>query len=277
MAEDLAGTRAGPFLRWAGGKSWLVPYLNEMIPEPGIGNYHEPFLGGGAIFFDVRPKGTAYLSDLNSELMDTYKAVRDRVEQVIYELGLFKNTKECYYKVRSQSPRSAAARAARFIFLNQTSFNGIYRVNLKGEYNVPYGHRKKEFLQAESLRAASETLAGTDLFQGDFDEVRKSVSAGDFVFLDPPYTVSHNNNGFVKYNQKLFCHSDQLRLRDLVEHLERVGAWYVLTNAAHVSIAEIFDGVTGRRVELSRISRVGGKEAPRGRFSEYLFTNLDLP
>ncbi len=265
--------KAKPFLRWAGGKRWMLRHLENWLPSQGFGSYHEPFLGGGAVFFDLSPSSGAYLSDLNGALIETYVQVRDDVETVIELLEAYQNTAECYYATREQDPAHASARAARFIFLNQTSFNGIYRVNLKGEYNVPYGNRTKDFLDAENLRLVSKSLAGHSLEQADFDVVRGRVRSGDFVFIDPPYTVSHNDNGFVRYNQKLFSLEDQRRLSELVAYLNEVGAHYVLTNAAHETIAKLFDPGS-RRIKLERVSRVGGKKAARGRFHEYVFTNV---
>jgi len=224
------------------------------------------------VFFELEPVPTAFLSDLNSELIDTYVAVRDDVRGVIKFLGLYENTEACYYETRAEFPDDPIEQAARFIYLNQTSFNGIYRVNLNGEYNVPFGYRSKGFLDESNLEAASSRLFGAHIDHCDFDLVRDRVRSKDLVFLDPPYTVSHNDNGFVKYNQKLFSLEDQKRLRELVDHIDSVGAYYVLTNAAHATIADLFDR-GDRRLALNRVSRVGGKNALRGTFSEYVFTN----
>ena len=139
----------------------------------------------------------------------------------------------------------------RFLDLNQTSFNGIYRANLNGDYNVPYGHRSKDFFDAENLALVSERLQGCQLGCIDFEDVIRNVRSGDLVFLDPPYTVSHNKNGFIKYNQQLFSLDDQKRLRDLVDALNQKGAYYILTNAAHATIAEIFSNGDMRRVMTS--------------------------
>ena len=193
-----------PFLRWAGGKSWLIKHLDQIIGEQVFNNYHEPFLGGGSIYFYLSPKNKAYLSDLNGELISTYKAIKESPDGVIAQLKQYHNTSEDYYAIRERVPQTSCEVAARFIFLNQTSFNGIYRVNANGKYNVPYGNRTKEFLEEDKLRAASLKLKNATLMEGDFDCIRPNIQKGDLVFLDPPYTVSHNNNGFIKYNQKLF-------------------------------------------------------------------------
>ena len=195
-------------------------------------------------------------------------------ESVISCLEKYVNTSEEYYRVRSSRPTTLAETAARFIYLNQTSFNGIYRVNIKGEYNVPYGNRTKDFLETDKLRSASKILQSTTLQTGDFDCVRAHIGTGDLVFLDPPYTVSHNHNGFIKYNQKLFSLEDQHRLKSLIDFIKAQGAYYILTNAAHTTIYEIFYEESDRCLELNRASLIGGENARRGHIQEYIFTNL---
>mgnify|MGYP002545047498 FL=1 len=264
-----------PFLRWAGGKSWLIKYLDSIVRDYKFNCYHEPFLGGGSIFFYFASKmNTAYLSDFNNELIDTYSAIKNDPDGVILHLEKYVNTAEEYYRIRALRPETLIEAAARFIYLNQTSFNGIYRVNTKGEYNVPYGNRTKDFIEADKLRAASKMLQSAILQAEDFDCVRINVAPGDLVFLDPPYTVSHNHNGFIKYNQKLFSLEDQYRLKALIDFIKKKGAYYILTNAAHATIYEIFYEKDDRCLELSRASLIGGENAKRGKIQEYIFTNL---
>lgn len=262
-----------PFLRWAGGKTWLVKHLNNFIPRNGFNNYHEPFLGGGSVFFAVSEGKKAFLSDLNSELINTYSTLKEDPEGIINTLKKFKNTKEFYYKIRKAQFSNKANLAARFIFLNQTSFNGIYRVNLKGKYNVPYGNRKKKFLEADKLRLVSKALKNATLRIGDFSNSIHEVKENDLIFLDPPYTVSHNHNGFIKYNQKLFSLDDQYRLSEFIDKIKDKGAHYILTNAAHKTIKEIFDK-GDRLIEGKRASLIGGVNAKRGETKEYIFTNI---
>lgn len=267
-------TYTKPFLRWAGGKSWLVKHLDTIIGDRQFNSYYEPFLGGGSIFLYLAPKANAFLSDLNKELIDTYSAIKIDPDAVIAQLNQYNNTSEEYYRVRAAHPTTLAETAARFIYLNQTSFNGIYRVNVKGEYNVPYGHRTKNFIEAEKLRSASKVLQAATLQADDFDCIRAHIQPGDLVFLDPPYTVSHNHNGFIKYNQKLFSLEDQHRLKALIDFVKAQGAYYILTNAAHATIHDIFFEATDRCLELSRASLIGGENAERGQVQEYIFTNL---
>ncbi len=262
-----------PFLRWAGGKRWFLKDLVKFLPKDGYNNYHELFLGGGAIYFHLQPTKTSFLNDFNPDLIHTYECVKDDVEKVLERLKEFKNTKKDYYEIRAKKFRNNYKKAAKFIYLNQTSFNGIYRVNLKGEYNVPYGFRTKDFIEEENLKLISKALKPCIFSSNDFASGLNNVKKNDLVFLDPPYTVAHNNNGFIKYNQKLFSLEDQYRLRDLLLKINEIGAYYILTNAAHKKINEIF-GPLSKKHELSRASLIGGKNAIRGKFTEYIFTNI---
>ena len=261
-----------PILRWAGGKTWLIPSLREILINAKFQNYHEPFVGGASIFLSIQPP-KAYLSDLNKELIKTYKTVRNDPEGIISALKAFKNTEAFYYKAREEKYESNAKKAAKFIYLNQTSFNGIYRVNLNGEYNVPYGFRKKKLLDQENFRVVSKLLQKATLISCDFDEIKTNIKRNDLIFLDPPYTVSHNLNGFIKYNQKIFSLEDQHRLSRLIDYIKSKDAKYILTNAAHDMVLEIFDK-KDRVITLSRNNLIGGLNAKRGITNEYLFTNF---
>ena len=207
------------FLRWAGGKSWLISFLQELTSGLEYKNYYEPFLGGASVFLSLTPPKHVYLSDLNKDLIDTYIAVRDFPEDVIEHLLILINSEEEYYRIRSSCPKSSIEQAARFIYLNHTSYNGLYRVNKSGEYNVPYGFRVSRGYDVDKIRAASERLKNTKISCEDFAERKYRIKEHDLVFLDPPYTVSHNKNGFIEYNQKLFSLSDQYRLRKFIDYI----------------------------------------------------------
>lgn len=265
-----------PFLRWAGGKSWLVKYLDEIVGDIEFSHYFEPFLGGGAIFFATKHKLRSYLSDANEDLVRTYIAVRDMPEDVILYFEQFQNTEEQYYFIRDQQYSAPAQRAAQFIFLNQMSYNGIYRVNADGRYNVPYGFREGLEYDVQRIRDASVALRNTSIKFGDFEINKYTIQPGDLVFLDPPYTVSHNENGFIKYNQKLFSLGDQKRLSLFIDYIKGKGAYYILTNAAHDTIKQIFEK-GDRRIELQRHSLIGGTGAERRTVAEYVFTNIPAP
>jgi DNA adenine methylase len=193
---------------------------------------------------------------------------------VISGLRRLRNTEDDYYDIRAMNPILPYKQAARFIYLNRTSFNGIYRVNDKGKYNVPYGWRSAvDVVTADNLRIASKALQDANLFCDTFDSLRQRVSKNDLVYLDPPYTVAHEHNGFIEYNSKLFSWQDQHRLAKLLEHLNLRGVKYILSNAEHVAIRSLFKGL-GTFHSLSRYSKVGGRNKTRGIFNEVVITNI---
>lgn len=269
-----------PFLRWAGGKRWLTKSISNFLPKE-FHNYHEPFLGGASIFLHLKSNnlltGDSYLSDSNEELINAYEQIKQDPETIIKELKKLKNTKENYYRIRSWNPRTSLKMAVRFIYLNKTSFNGIYRVNLKGEYNVPYGFKEtKDLFEFENILNISKLLnQRVNLETNDFYSVIDNIHEKDLVFLDPPYTVAHENNGFIKYNQKIFLWEDQERLFQLLQDIDRKGAYYILTNAAHKNIDNLFSKI-GFMHQVQRSSNIGGKGAKRTRVNEYIFTNIKI-
>ena len=268
-----------PFLRWAGGKTWLIKELDTYLP-PNFNNYHEPFVGGGSVFIYLKSTGRilnrAYLSDKNEDLINAFKAVKEDPNSLIEYLKKFKNNKEFYYHLRKKNFQNQIEKAAQFIFLNRTSFNGIYRVNLKGKYNVPYGFKEyKQLFDFENIKNISKLLQNVELDAKDFEENFDNIHQNDLVFLDPPYTVAHQNNGFIKYNQKIFAWEDQERLERYISKIKEKNAYFILTNAAHENIENLFDNI-GIRKEVQRFSVIGGKGATRKKISEYLFTNCNI-
>lgn len=262
-----------PFVRWAGGKSWFIPYLTDLIRSINFQHFHEPFLGGAAIFLALDHKQCSYLSDVNEELINTYIEIRDNPHKVIERILTYNNTEEEYYRIRSLNLEEPIEKAARFIFLNQTSYNGLYRVNRSGGYNVPYGHRKNWHYDVNRILQVSEKLQKANIQCGDFECNKYAIKRHDLVFLDPPYTVSHNDNGFIEYNKHLFSLDDQERLCRFIEYIKSKDAYYVLTNAAHPKIKEIF-GKEDQPIELMRHSLIGGRNSERKKISEYMFTNI---
>lgn len=263
---------AKPFLRWAGGKRWLIKYIDELLKDIKFNNYHEPFLGGGAIFFNIQPKGKVFLSDCNNDLINAYQCVKLYHDDVYNKISVYVNSAEEYYKIRSLYPEDDVERAARFIYLNQTSFNGLYRVNRQGKYNVPYGHRKRVSYNYENLKLVKMALENADLFVCDFESCKEQISKGDLVYLDPPYVVG-KEDGFIAYNQHLFSLEDQRRLSQLIDYIKGIGAYYILSYSSHHSVKETFDK-GDKVIEVFRSSSIGGKEAFRGRIAEYIFTNI---
>lgn len=267
--------KTASFIRWAGGKRWFISDFQNMIKNIQFNNYFEPFMGGASIFFSLDIPNHAYLSDINGELVNTFIQIRDNMEQVVSIMREYKNDKDSYYRIREQEPEDLIERAARFLYLNFYSFNGIYRVNRNGKYNVPYGRRTGEF-KFDRLEAIRDKLQNVDILEQDFDCCREYIQEGDLVFLDPPYVVaskSSDNNMFISYNQTLFSLEDQERLANLIDYIREVGAYFVLTNAHHEEIARIFDG-KGERFEFARTCNIGGKAAKRGKVQEYIFTNI---
>jgi len=263
---------AKPFLRWAGGKKWLKNDINKIINGLNFNNYHEPFIGGGFMLFHLNPT-KAFVSDYNLELISTYIALKENALEVIKNLKELGRGKDEYYRIRNIYFEDNFSKAARFIYLNQMSFNGIYRVNSQGAYNVPYGSRDKFNFDYENLLHVGKFLNSITIEHSDFEESYKNIKPGDLVFLDPPYTIAHNLNGFVQYNQKIFSLEDQYRLSHLIDKIKEKDAYYILTNAAHSKVKEIFSK-EDKIYELQRASVVGGRNSSRGIYSEYLFTNI---
>lgn len=231
-----------PILKWAGGKTQLLPVLIPKIPKS-YARYVEPFFGGGALYFAIQPEH-ALISDSNPELVNMYQAVANDVEGVIKALSQFENTKECFLRTRAlrwESLGSVLA-AARMIYLNRTCYNGLYRVNRKGEFNTPFGaYRNPKICDAENLRRASEVLKHADIRCADcIDILDDEVVAGDFVFLDPPYVPVGKYGDFKRYTKEQFGDSDQIRLADAVGRLHRRSAYAILTNSNHPRVMELY-------------------------------------
>lgn len=269
-----------PVLRWAGGKRWLTKHIEPFLPQD-INNYHEPFFGSGAIFFHIKDRainmnGKCYLSDSNENLINFYKVLQSDTTLLIDQLMQYENNEETYYNLRSKQTDNRIEKAAIFYYLNRTSFNGLYRVNLKGKYNVPYGYKTyPKFIDTNVLNLASKTLSKEIIFSGDFYSSLANIKENDFVFIDPPYTVAHNRNGFIKYNKALFSIEDQVRLKKFIEDIARKNAYYFLTNAFHENIFKIFSP-NSNVYELNRTSLISAKPTSRGLVEEYIFTNIEV-
>lgn len=261
-----------PFLKWAGGKRWLTSYYPEVFPI-GFQRYVEPFLGSGAVYFELRPK-SALLSDSNKDLIETYKAIRSNFKLVIRYLKQHKrnHTDEYYYQVRSSTPRSIWARAAKFIYLNRTCWNALYRVNLKGQFNVPRGTKNSVLLPSDDFERVSKSLRSVELIDSDFEKVIDSTVEGDFVFVDPPYTVKHNLNGFVKYNERIFEWKDQIRLKRALVRAHSRNVKFLMTNANHDSITELYGNFFNQKI-LSRQSVIAASSSKREKTTELLIYN----
>ncbi|WP_395014945.1 DNA adenine methylase [Dongia sp.] len=232
-----------PFLRWAGSKRKVIKHLLPFVPTR-FDKYYEPFLGGGSLFFFLGPK-RAEISDMSGMLIDTYLAVRNRPEEILDNLRPLKPNKTTYKQIKRAQPIDKADAASRIIFLNKACWNGLFRVNSAGEFNVPFGYPKSDFIIDEgNFRRCATQLRRREVSirQQDFEEIEDRVCAGDFVFLDPPYVTSHNLNGFVDWNECLFSWKDQVRLAKMAKRLARRGANVLITNANHADVRELYEG-----------------------------------
>jgi DNA adenine methylase len=262
-----------PFLKWPGGKRWLVANHSEWL-VPVSGKHIESFLGGGAVFFHLAPN-LSLLSDSNEELIETYVAIRDDPEGVFDRLRRH-HAKHCeshYYSTRSAKPRTSATRAARFLYLNRTCFNGLYRVNLDGVFNVPMGSKTSVVLSTDDFAATAELLGEAELLVGDFEAAISRAASGDFVYADPPYTVKHNRNNFVKYNENIFSWSDQVRLARAVREAAARGAYVMVSNADHPSVRELYADEIWECRSVSRYSRLASASDHRRGTTELIVTN----
>lgn len=260
-----------PVVKWPGGKRQLLPEILQHVPAS-YNRYFEPFFGGGALFFSLKPE-QAFLGDLNEELVNFYLQLTQHCGEIIKQVKRLRKDPESYYRIRQSRPRSSLGKAVRFFYLNRTCFNGLYRINKCGNFNVPFGGGKRTILNnVENLQAASKLLRKVTIVCRDFERTCSEVKGGDFVYFDPPYTVTHDNNAFLKYNSTIFSWDDQLRLRDLVLNLSERGAKVVVTNAAHSSIEKLYRGFNIFRAR--RMSLLSAKSCARRSVSELIVTNF---
>jgi DNA adenine methylase len=246
--SDATSAPLRPFLRWAGGKTRLLRYLRPHLPSD-CSTYYEPFLGGGAVYFEMRSRAPtpAVVADLNDELINCWAEVRDRPLELLEELSGYAgmDTEKAYYAVRgAETPTGLTARAARFLYLNQTSWNGLWRVNKWGGFNVPWGARPFRGYTEPQLLAISESLAGTDIRLADFREVLQVPVAGDFVYLDPPYLPLSDTSKFYLYTEKRFRKPDLIELADLCADLTERGVHWLLSNRDTPLVRELFATAT---------------------------------
>lgn len=275
-ALDFFNTRikAKPFIKWAGGKSQLLPKISELLPpKKQIGRYFEPFLGGGAMFFYLQhPK--SFLSDTNNDLVELYEVVQNNVEELIKALKPYKNEPDYFYEVRAQNPAtlSKVKRAARFVYLNKTCFNGLYRVNSKGEFNVPFGRYKNPAIcDVEGLRSASLALQNVKITHGDFQSVLTKTKTTDFIYFDPPYQPLNKTSSFTSYTSIGFGEEQQIKLAKLYKELANKGCFVMLSNSDTPIIRELYKDFYIHEIQASRaINSIG---SGRGKITELLIIN----
>ena len=260
-----------PFVKWVGGKTQLLEQLTARAPTK-FGRYFEPFVGGGALFFDLHPK-SAVLTDVNEELVNAYTVIRDDVEGLIRALLGYEYDEEQYYAARALEPKKLkpVARAARTIYLNRTGYNGLYRVNKSGGFNVPFGRYTDPLIcDAPNLRACSERLAGVELAVRPFDEVLAHAKKGDFVYFDPPYFPTSRTADFTTYSAGGFGLAQQERLAEIARLLVKKKVHVLLSNADVPAARALYEGMTLTSVSASR--RVSSDASNRADVRELIIT-----
>lgn len=278
MNPKLATTplQAKPFIKWAGGKTQIVQEILQLAPKH-FNRYFEPFLGGGAVFFALNPK-QAFLSDLSEELINCYKVVRDLTPELANELSNYPNTEEFYYQLREQDKEPGFAtfsdlkKAARFIYLNKTCFNGLYRVNSKGHFNVPFGRYKNpQLFKLENLLACSQALQGMELTSGGYEEVLNRASTDDFVYLDPPYSPLSETSSFTSYTADGFSNSKQAELKNFCDALNEKGVKFLLSNSYTTFILGLYKKYDVQTIKAKRA--INSSSKGRGAINEVLIKN----
>ena len=281
-ARRIISEKAKPFVKWVGGKRQLLQQFRKLglyPPEgfnPSKNTYFEPFVGGGAVFFDLLPQN-AVLSDMNRELVVAYNIIKNDVEALIKSLKKHKYDKEYFLKIRSQNSNSLSDLeiASRFIFLNRTAFNGMYRVNSKGGFNVPFGKYDNPLICDETnLRRVSKALKNVSIKHQDYKEVLKKAKKGDFVYFDPPYYPLSKTASFTAYTKDAFLDKEQIELRDTFVELHKRGCFVMLSNSDAPFINKIYLGIKGVKISKVQAGRaINSKASGRGRVAEVLVTN----
>ena len=269
-----------PFLKWVGGKGQLLEQLMARVDGAGdFGRYHEPFIGGGALFFEMfracRLRKHAWLADNNPNLIDAYWGVKKDVERVIELLLLHKkrHSKEYYYQVRARVPKDRLKRAARIIYLNKTCYNGLYRENRKGEFNVPFGrYRNPNISDKENLRAVAEALKKARIETKHFARVLKAVKREDLVYFDPPYHPLSATASFTGYEKNGFNEGAQRELAEVFRQLDKMGVRVILSNSMTPLVRELYRGFRVQKVLANR--PVNSRADRRGKVCEALVTNF---
>ena len=271
-----------PFTKWTGGKRQLLPVIRELIPKT-YNRYFEPFVGGGALFFDLAPKD-AVINDFNAELINCYQQIKDNPQELIEILKVHQeyNSKEYYLDLRSADRderidmMSEVQRAARILYMLRVDFNGLYRVNSKNQFNVPYGRYKNPKIVDEELIFAISVYLNNNQLEiktGDFEKAVLDVQPGDFVYFDPPYIPLSETSAFTSYTHEGFSYDDQVRLRDTFKKLSDTGAYVMLSNSSSFLVEELYRDFNIHYVEATRTN--GAKSSSRGKISEIIVTNYE--
>ncbi|MFZ5595984.1 MAG: DNA adenine methylase [Bacillota bacterium] len=263
--------RTRPVIKWAGGKRQLILQYSKYFPDK-FAVYHEPFLGGGAVFFHLAPR-VAYLSDANEELINMYRVLQSKVELLIEDLSRHRNEKEYFYHVRDMDvgALSDVERASRLIYLNKTCYNGLYRVNSKGKFNVPFGgYKNPRIVDREALVSASRALQGAVIQRSGFEVVLENAGPGDFVYFDPPYNPVSNTAYFTSYTEQSFSIRDQERLAGVFDELARRGCKVMLSNSDTPFIRSLFEKYSRGIIPIMARRSINSKGDGRGPVGEII-------
>lgn len=283
-AKRIIAEKPKPFVKWVGGKRQLLEQFRKMglYPPENFdiekGTYFEPFVGGGAVFFDLLPE-KAILSDLNEELIATFNIIKNQVEALINSLKKYKYDKDYFLKIRSQNPKdlSDIEVASRFIFLNRTCFNGMYRVNSKGQFNVPFGRYNNPIIcDKENLRRVSLALKHVEVKCEDYKQVLKRAKKGDFIYFDPPYYPKSKTASFTAYTSESFLEKEQIELRETYLELHKRGCFVMLSNSDTPFINKIYSQIKKNGIKINKVKAgraINSKGGGRGKISEILVTN----
>lgn len=275
-------TTIQPFTKWTGGKRQLLPVIKSLMPD-NYNSYFEPFIGGGALFFDLSPD-KAVINDFNNELMNCYQQIKKHPQKLIELLTKHQenNSKEYYLELRAVdrdnriNKMTDVERAARIIYMLRVDFNGLYRVNSKNQFNVPYGRYKNpKIVDSDLILSISQYLNNNNItiLTGDFEKAVEDAGAGDFVYFDPPYIPLSETSAFTSYTHEGFSYEDQVRLRDVFRKLDKKGAYVMLSNSSSPLVEELYKGFNVHKVEATRTN--GAKALSRGKISEFIVTNYD--
>lgn len=273
-----------PVVKWVGGKRQLLPEIKKYFPNQ-FNTYFEPFVGGGAVLFELQPK-KAIVNDINKELINLYSVIQNNVEELITKLSdtdRYSNTSECYYRIREldRAPKkynemTGVDRAARILYLNKTCYNGLYRVNSVGEFNSPFGSYKNPNIVNEiTLRAVNKYFneANIRFMNGDFEGAVKSAKKGDFIYFDPPYVPISKTSNFTGYNESGFGKNEQIRLKTLCDSLDKKGVKFLLSNSDCEFIKELYKDYNTITIKAKRSINSNGHN--RGTVSEVLIKNYE--
>ena len=280
--QKLISQKPKPFVKWVGGKRQLLKQFRDLglyppeLFDPTTNTYYEPFVGGGAVFFDLLPE-RAELSDLNRELVITYNVIKNNIDELIFSLKQHIYDKEYYLEVRAKNVNelSDIEVASRFIFLNRTGFNGLYRVNKKGQFNVPVGRYSNPVIcDEENLRRVSRELQNVIIKHQDYTSVLKNAQKGDFIYFDPPYYPLNRTSSFTAYTSESFLEKEQTELRDTFVELHKRGCYVMLSNSDTPFINDLYSEIDGATIHKITAGRaVNSKGSGRGKITELLVTN----